>query len=62
MAEQSSKPSQGGAGADILAEDSLPSEIMRMASAFWASRQRNTLLLLAAALVVVPAALLVMPL
>ena len=53
MAEQSSKPSYGGASADVLADDSLSSEIMRMASAFWASRQRNKLLLLAAALVAV---------
>jgi putative ATP-binding cassette transporter len=51
MAEQSSKPSYGGGGA--LADDSLSSEIMRMASAFWASRQRNRLLLLAVALVAV---------
>ena len=38
---------------DVLTEDSLSSEIMRMASAFWASRQRNKLLMLAAALVAV---------
>jgi putative ATP-binding cassette transporter len=53
MAEQLSKPSHDGGSADALAEDSLPSEIMRMASAFWASRQRNKLLALAAALVAV---------
>jgi putative ATP-binding cassette transporter len=53
MAEQSSKPSYSGGSADVLTEDSLSSEIMRMASAFWASRQRNKLLLLAAALVAV---------
>ncbi len=53
MAEQSSKRSYGGASADVLADDSLSSEITRMASAFWASRQRNKLLLLAAALVAV---------
>jgi putative ATP-binding cassette transporter len=53
MAEQSSKPSNSGGSADALTEDSLSSEIMRMASAFWASRQRNKLLLLAAALVAV---------
>jgi putative ATP-binding cassette transporter len=53
MAEQSSKPSYGGGSGDGPTEDSLASEITRMASAFWASRQRNKLLLLAAALVAV---------
>ncbi len=53
MAEQSSKPSDGGGSADVLTEESLSSEIMRMASAFWASRQRNKLLALAVALVAV---------
>jgi len=53
MAEQSSKPSYSDGSADILTEESLSSEIMRMASALWASRQRNKILLLAAALVAI---------
>jgi len=53
MAQQSSGPSQRGGARGILAEDGLPSQMARMAVAFWASRQRNMLLALTAALVVV---------
>ena len=56
MEEQSSEPSYGDGGADALTDDGLASEIARMAAAFWASRQRNKLLLLAAALIAVVAA------
>jgi putative ATP-binding cassette transporter len=53
MAEQSGEPSQSRASGDFLAEDSLLAELMQMISAFWASRERNKLLMLAAALVVI---------
>jgi putative ATP-binding cassette transporter len=52
-------PSESLSGADnqgTLAKDSLFSEITRMTGAFWASRERNKLLMLAAALVAVTAA------
>src|SRR4029077_2351559 len=42
--------------AAALAKDSLFTEVARMAAAFWASRERNKLLLLAAGLVAVVAA------
>ncbi len=53
MAEQSSEPTQSNASGDFLAGDSLLAELMQMVSAFWASRERNKLLMLAAALVAV---------
>jgi vitamin B12/bleomycin/antimicrobial peptide transport system ATP-binding/permease protein len=45
-----------GDGADILSKDSLFSQVMRMGSAFWATRERTRLLSLTAALVAVTAA------
>ena len=53
MAQQSSEASNGGVGADRPAQDSLLSEVGRMASVFWASRQRNRLLMLVVALIAV---------
>ena len=53
MAEQSKKPPKDGDGTDSASLASLFSDVIWMASAFWASRQRNKLLMLAAALVVV---------
>jgi putative ATP-binding cassette transporter len=53
MAQQSSEPSMGAVGADRPGQDSLLSEVAGMASAFWASRQRNRLLILAVALIAV---------
>ena len=44
------------AGEDAVSKDSLFSQVTRMASAFWAARERNTLLLLAVGLIVVVAA------
>ncbi len=59
MAEQSSKPpdeAESVRSADSSAQDSLFSDMIWLTRAFWASRQRNTLLMLAVALVVVVAA------
>jgi putative ATP-binding cassette transporter len=53
MADQSSKPSNGVERADSPTRESLLSEMIGMTAAFWASRQRNKLLVLAVALVVV---------
>src|SRR5215469_2378823 len=61
IATMTQPPSQVSAGttgaevptADAVPKDSLFSEVTRMAAAFWASRERNQLLLLAAGLVVV---------
>jgi vitamin B12/bleomycin/antimicrobial peptide transport system ATP-binding/permease protein len=53
MTEQSGEPFPGARGAPTGRQDGLLSELVRMTAAFWASRQRNKLLLLAAALVVV---------
>ena len=53
MAQQASQPSYGDGSAERPPTESLWSEVMVMASAFWASRQRNKLLMLAAGLVVV---------
>jgi vitamin B12/bleomycin/antimicrobial peptide transport system ATP-binding/permease protein len=53
MTEQSGKPSNDDGSGNLLTKVSLSSDIMGMASAFWASRQRNKLLMLAAALVAV---------
>jgi vitamin B12/bleomycin/antimicrobial peptide transport system ATP-binding/permease protein len=53
MGEQPSGPSYDDGSGEVLVEDGLSSEIVRMASALWTSRRRNTILLLAAALVAV---------
>src|SRR5271155_4645832 len=53
MAQQSSEPSNGGVCTDRPAQDSLLSEVGGMAPAFWASHQRNRLLMLAIALIAV---------
>src|SRR5271166_2581087 len=53
MAEQSGKPANGVESADSPTLGSLLSDFIWMASGFWASRQRNRLLMLAVALVVV---------
>src|SRR5271165_7677395 len=53
MAQQSSRPSNGAESAVGPTWDSLSSEVVGMASAFWGTRQRNRLLLLAVALMVV---------
>jgi vitamin B12/bleomycin/antimicrobial peptide transport system ATP-binding/permease protein len=53
MAEQSSKPPNGPESADGPTQGSLFSDFIWMASGFWASRQRNKLLMLAGALIVV---------
>src|SRR5260370_6386582 len=49
MAEHSSKPSYGAGSVDGSTQDRLSSEVIGMASAFWASRQRNRLTILAVA-------------
>jgi vitamin B12/bleomycin/antimicrobial peptide transport system ATP-binding/permease protein len=53
MAEQSKKAHKDGDGVESASLASLFSDVIWMASAFWASRQRNKLLMLAAALVAV---------
>ena len=53
MAQQSREPLNGGVGADRPAQDNLLSEVGGMAPAFWASHQRNRLLMLAVALIAV---------
>jgi vitamin B12/bleomycin/antimicrobial peptide transport system ATP-binding/permease protein len=53
MTEPLSEPAADASSADVLAKDSLFSEVTRMASAFWASRERTKLVILAAALIVV---------
>ena len=56
MTEQSGKPSDDAASPDVADEESLSSQLLDMVSAFWSSRQRNALMLLAAALVTVVSA------
>ena len=59
MAEQSSKPPDAAERvrpADSSTQDSLLSDMIGLTRAFWVSRQRNKLLMLAVALVVVVAA------
>ena len=53
MAEQATKPPDGADGAENPSLGSLFSDFIWMASAFWVSRQRNKLLMLAGGLVVV---------
>jgi vitamin B12/bleomycin/antimicrobial peptide transport system ATP-binding/permease protein len=53
MAEQSKKPQKDGDGVESASLASLFSDVIWMASAFWVSRQRNKLLMLAVALVAV---------
>src|SRR6516225_8076347 len=53
MAEQSSKPRNGSGSADVLSARAVLSQFMAMASALWASRQRNKILILVGALVAV---------
>ena len=53
MAEQSKEQPKGGDSAESASLASLISDFIWMASAFWASRQRNRLLALAGALIVV---------
>ena len=53
MAEQSKEPSKGADNTDSASLKSLFSDVIWMASAFWVSRQRNTLLALAGGLIVV---------
>lgn len=53
MAEQSKEPPENAESAESASFSSLVSDIIWMASAFWASRQRNKLLALAGALVAV---------
>jgi vitamin B12/bleomycin/antimicrobial peptide transport system ATP-binding/permease protein len=56
MAEPSSETPPAPARGDLLSKDSLFSEVRRMAAYFWASRERNKLLMLGTALVAVTAA------
>jgi putative ATP-binding cassette transporter len=53
MAEQSKEPAKGAENSDSPSLKSLFSDFVWMASAFWASQQRNRLLALAGALIVV---------
>jgi len=53
MAEQSTKPLKDGDGVGSASLASLFSDVIWMAPVFWASRQRNKLLMLAVALVAV---------
>jgi vitamin B12/bleomycin/antimicrobial peptide transport system ATP-binding/permease protein len=53
MADESSKPPNGGERADSSTQESLLSEMMGMTRDFWASRERSKLLMLAVALVLV---------
>src|SRR5579863_135432 len=53
MPQQSSQPSYGAGSASGPTQDSLSSEVIGMASAFWASRQRDRIVLLAVSLVAV---------
>jgi putative ATP-binding cassette transporter len=53
MAERSDKPPNGAGSANSPTPDGFLSDVMGMQSAFWASRQRNKLLMLAVALVAV---------
>src|SRR5215469_2866775 len=53
MAAQSKEPAKGADSAESATLASLFSDFIWMASAFWASRQRNKLVALAGALVVV---------
>ena len=53
MAEQATKPPDGADGAEGASLGSLFSDFLWMASAFWVSRQRNKLLMLAGGLIVV---------
>jgi vitamin B12/bleomycin/antimicrobial peptide transport system ATP-binding/permease protein len=55
MTEPSGAPVSGG-GADVPFKDSLFTQVVRMGSAFWASRERTRLLALAVALVAICAA------
>ena len=56
MTEPPSKASSSPVPADVVAEGSLHSEILRMAAVYWASRERKRLLMLAAGILVVVAA------
>ena len=56
MTQPPGAPPSDRSGADFQIEDSLFSQVRRMASAFWSARERNTLLMLAAALIAVTAA------
>ena len=56
MTQPLSAPSAAAGSADALNKDSLFSQLVRMGSAFWGSRERNKLLTLATLLVVVTAA------
>ena len=47
MAEQSNKPPNGAGSADSPTPEGFLSDVIWMASAFWVSRQRNKLLMLA---------------
>ena len=53
MADRSDKPPNGSGSADSPTPDGFLSDVMGMQSAFWTSRQRNKLLMLAVALVAV---------
>jgi putative ATP-binding cassette transporter len=53
MAEQSKNPKGGSENTDSASLKSLFSDVIWMGSAFWVSRQRNKLLMLAAGLVLV---------
>jgi putative ATP-binding cassette transporter len=53
MTEQSNKPPSGADGVEAASLSSLVSDFLLMASAFWASRQRNKLLILVGALIAV---------
>jgi putative ATP-binding cassette transporter len=53
MAEQPTEPSKSADNTDSASLKSLFSDVIWMASAFWVSRQRNTLLALAGGLIVV---------
>jgi len=53
MAEQLRKPPNVAGSTDVSSGDSFSSQVMGMVSAFWASHQRNKLLMLATALIAV---------
>ena len=53
MAEQSSKPRNASVSADALSARAVLSQCTVMASALWASHQRNKILMLVGALVAV---------
>jgi vitamin B12/bleomycin/antimicrobial peptide transport system ATP-binding/permease protein len=56
MTQPPGAPAASGDAADVLTKDSLFSQLVRMSDAFWSSRERNWLLMLAGGLIAVTAA------